>query len=218
MTPERFERLKAALRRRQPDLTVVMDRVSKSHNFSAILRNCDAAGVLEAHFVRPRRSALPLHYSSSAGTKKWVSVRRHPDVASAVSHLHDRGFTVLAAHPSSRSIDFRQVDYTRPTAILMGTERHGLTDASLELADEHVVVPMMGLSRSLNVSVATSLLLFEAVRQRQAAGMYERSRLSPDAFERKLFEWAYPSVAKTRRAEDRPYPALTDEGELVADE
>jgi len=218
MTPERFERLKGALRRRQPDLTVVMDRVSKSHNFSAVLRNCDAAGVLEAHFVRPRRSALPLHYSSSAGTKKWVSVRRHADVRSAVGHLRDRGFTVLAAHPSGRSVDFREVDYTRPTALMMGTERHGLTDESLGLADEHVEVPMMGLARSLNVSVATSLILFEAVRQRQAAGMYEQSRLSPEAFERKLFEWAYPAIARARRREGRPYPGLSADGELISDD
>ena len=218
MNPERFERLKTALRRRQPDLTVVMDRVSKPHNFSAILRNCDAAGVLEAHLVRAPRAALPVHHRASAGTKKWVSVRRHLDVPSAVGLLRDRGFAVLAAHPSPGSVDFREVDYTRPTAILMGTERRGLTDASLELADQHVAVPMMGLAGSLNVSVATSLLLFEAVRQRQAAGMYEQSRLPPDVFERMLFEWAYPSIARACREDGRAYPRLTAQGDVMPDD
>jgi tRNA (guanosine-2'-O-)-methyltransferase len=75
---------------------------------------------------------------------------------------------------------------------------------------------MAGLVHSLNVSVATALLLFEAQRQRSAAGMYERSRLAPEEFERRLFEWAYPSIARTRREAGRPYPPLGPDGEMSA--
>ncbi|KPJ80008.1 MAG: tRNA (guanine-N2)-dimethyltransferase [Gemmatimonas sp. SG8_23] len=216
MTPERFARLRAALARRQPDLTVLMDRVNKSHNFSAILRNCDATGVLRAHVVPPD-GGLDLHHGTSAGTKKWVEVRHHPDVTTAVEHLHREGFQVLAAHPSDTSVDFREVDYTRPTAVMMGAELHGVSAEGLALADLHVVIPMMGMVHSLNVSVATSLILYEAMRQRDAAGMYAQNRIPPDDFERRLFEWAYPSIAARRRAEGRSYPALTPEGELVRD-
>ena len=73
----------------------------------------------------------------------------------------------------------------------------------------------MGMVHSLNVSVATSLILYEAMRQREAAGMYAQNRIPPDDFERRLFEWAYPSIAARRRAEGRPYPPLTADGELV---
>ena len=66
MRPERFHRLRSVLTRRQPDLTVLMDRVHKSHNFSAILRNCDATGVLEAHVVVPEGGDLDLHHGTSA--------------------------------------------------------------------------------------------------------------------------------------------------------
>ena len=118
MTPERFARLKRALARRQPDLTVLMDRVHKSHNFSAILRNCDAAGVLEAHVVDPEQE-LNLHHGTSAGTKKWVQVNRYEEVADAVDHVKAEGFTIVAAHPSEGSLDFREIDYTQPTAIMM---------------------------------------------------------------------------------------------------
>ena len=214
MNPARFSRIRAALIRRQPDLTVVMDQVHKSHNFSAILRNCDAVGVLEAHVVPPTHG-LDLHHGTSAGTKKWVRVRRHDDVLQAVTHLQSEGFTVLAAHPSPASTDYREVDFTRPTAIMMGAELHGVSPEGLECADAHLVLPMMGMVHSLNVSVATSLLLFEALRQRQAVGMYESSRLDPVVLERTLFEWAYPTVAKARRAVDKPYPQLTEDGEIV---
>ena len=216
MNPERFARLRRALTRRQPDLTVLMDRVNKSHNFSAILRNCDAVGVLEAHVVPPEKG-LGIHHSSSAGTRKWVSVRRHADVPSAVAHLKERGFTVLAAHPSADSVDYRDVDYTRPSAIVMGAELHGVSNEGLRLADAQVAIPMVGMVHSLNVSVATALLLFEASRQRQAAGMYDESRLSREDFERRLFEWAYPSLASVRRRDGRRYPPLSEEGDIIRD-
>ena len=214
MRPERFRRLRAVLRRRQPDLTVLMDRVNKSHNLSAILRSCDAAGVLDAHVVPPE-SGLDLHHGASAGTKKWVGVRRHPDVPSAVDHLRERGFAVLAAHRGDGVTDYREVDYTPPTAIVVGAELQGVSEEARELADGLVAIPLSGMVHSLNVSVATALILFEAMRQREAAGLYDRSRLPPDEFARRLFEWAYPSLASARRRDGRPYPPLTDDGEIV---
>lgn len=216
MNPERFRRLRRTLARRQPDLTVLMDHVHKSHNFSAILRNCDAVGVLDAHVVTPDEG-LNLHHGTSAGTKKWIRVVRHASVTRAAAELRERGFRLVAAHPSPDARDFRDVDYTQPTALLMGAELHGVSEEGLAAADLHVEIPMLGMVHSLNVSVATALLLFEAARQREDAGMYDDSRLDPVEFERRLFEWAYPSVAFTRREEGRPYPALTETGDIVPD-
>jgi tRNA (guanosine-2'-O-)-methyltransferase len=217
MRPERFRRLREVLARRQPDLTVLMDRVHKAHNFSAILRSCDAVGVLEAHAVAPE-PGLEVHHATSAGTKKWVSVRRHASVDEAIMYLHERGFRVLAAHPSSSALDYREADYTRPVAITLGAELEGVSARALELADVHVMIPMVGMVHSLNVSVASALLLFEAHRQRSAAAMYEESRLDPEAFERHLFEWAYPTVARARREQGLPYPSLDADGQIVSDQ
>ena len=108
MRPERFHRLRSVLTQRQPDLTVLMDHVHKPHNFSAILRNCDAVGVLEAHVVIPDEG-LDLHHGTSAGTKKWVSVRYHSNVTQAFELLRKRGFKLLAAHPAQDAIDYRDV-------------------------------------------------------------------------------------------------------------
>jgi tRNA (guanosine-2'-O-)-methyltransferase len=216
MRPERFRRLRAVLARRQPDLVVLMDRVNKSHNFSAILRNCDAVGVLEAHVVPPERG-FDLHHGTSAGTRKWVRVRHHATVGGAAVELKGRGFTIVAAHPSPDAVDFRQVDFTAPTAIMMGAELHGLSEEGLRAADVHARIPMRGMVHSLNVSVAAALLLFEAARQREEAGLYDESRLDPEVFDRWLFEWAYPSIASQRRREGRRYPGLTEDGTIVPD-
>lgn len=214
MRPERFGRLREVLARRQPDLTVLMDRVNKPHNFSAIVRNCDAVGVLEAHVVASE-GALELHHAASAGTKKWVAVRRHASVGSAIAHLRERGHFILAAHVSLHAIDYREFDYTRPVAILLGAELEGLSPEALDQADAHAAIPMVGMVHSLNVSVASAVLLYEALRQRSAAGMYVRSRLPPEEFDRRLFEWAYPALARRLRQEGRPYPALDEEGRIV---
>jgi tRNA (guanosine-2'-O-)-methyltransferase len=75
---------------------------------------------------------------------------------------------------------------------------------------------MMGMAQSLNVSVATALVLFEAFRQREAAHMYDESRIDPEDSERILFEWAYPRIARYCRNRDMPYPALGKDGGLPA--
>lgn len=215
MRPERFHRLRAVLGRRQPDLTVLMEKVHKSHNFSAILRNCDAVGVLDAHVVPPAKG-LDVHHTASAGTRKWIQVHRHPDVGQAVAALRGGGFQILAAHPSEGARDFRDLDYTVPTAFLLGAELYGVSEEGLALADHHVVIPMLGMVHSLNVSVATALLLYEAQRQRGAAGMYQPRSLDDDVSQRTLFRWAYPVLARRLDAGGRSYPALDPDGRILA--
>jgi tRNA (guanosine-2'-O-)-methyltransferase len=216
MIPERFARLKAVLDRRQPDLTVVMDRVNKPHNFSAILRNCDAAGAMEAHAVRPD-SGLDVHRHTSAGSTKWVRVHRYGEVAEALGAVKAQGFKIVAAHPSVDAVPYRQIDFTVPTAVLAGAELYGVSDEGLALADECAMIPMMGMVQSLNVSVAVAIMLMEAVDQRDSAGLYDRCRLSPRTYERILFEWAYPRIAARCRRRKESYPELNEEGEIVGD-
>ncbi len=213
MNAERFRKLQEVLVRRQPDLTVLMERVHKSRNLSAILRNCDAAGVLRAHAIPPK-DGLEIHAHTSAGTSKWVKVVRHRTLQAATERLRAEGFRIVAAHPGEGAADYREVDFTAPTAIMVGAELLGLTDDALGLADQLVEIPMLGMASSLNVSVATALLLFEASRQRTSAGMYQTSRLPPEEFGRILFEWAYPRVSRKLREDGRSYPTLSPTGEF----
>jgi tRNA (guanosine-2'-O-)-methyltransferase len=215
MTPERFEKLKTALDRRQPDLTVLMDNIHKDHNLGAVLRSADAVGVLEMHAVS-RHGEVKRHRMMSGGSRKWISTHVHPDMATAAAGLRDRGFRIVAAHFSGLARDFREADYTLPTALLLGSELRGVSAQGAALADEHVIIPMVGMVGSLNVSVAAAIILYEAQRQRETAGMYARSRLDPATRRRLLFEWAYPEIARHCRERGLPYPALDAQGYLVA--
>lgn len=216
MRPERYARLQAVLDRRQPDLTVLMDRVHKAHNFSAIVRTGDAAGVLRMHAV-PAERGLPVKHTSSAGSKKWVEVVQHDDVGTAISRLRGEGMQVLAAHLGDGALDYRSLDLSRPTAFLVGAELDGVSPRGLALADERVSIPMAGMVQSLNVSVAAALLLYEAVRQRERAKMFDTPRLPPEERARILFEWGYPRLARRLAAAGLPYPALDDDGGLPSD-
>ncbi len=214
MTPKRYARLRSVLDRRQPDLTVLLDNVHKTHNFSAIVRSCDAVGAFEAHAVWPNPRLKPNHMSSG-GAGKWVRILAHPDLDTAVEILRGKGMQIIAAHLDESARDYRQVDFTRPTAILLGAELDGVSAEGLKHADFNVSISMAGMVESLNVSVAAAILLFEARQQREAAGLYSRSRLDPEIYQRTLFEWCHPEVAAYCRRSNRSYPALDEHGEIV---
>jgi tRNA (guanosine-2'-O-)-methyltransferase len=216
MTPERFDRLRRTLARRQTSLTVLMENVHKPHNYSAVLRSCDAVGIHRAHAVATDK-LVQTHEVTSASASRYVHVAVHSTIGEACAHLHAGGFRILAAHLGEAARDFREADYTTPSAILLGTEREGLSAEAAGLADEHVIIPMEGLVRSLNVSVACAVILFEAQRQRRAAGLYDRPQVPAPERERLLFEWGYPDIASWCRRHDKPYPALDEAGEIIGD-
>lgn len=129
MNSQRYTRICEMLAGRQPDLTVCMEQVHKPHNVSAIVRTADAVGVHEVHAVWPGTRMRNM-VSAAAGSNSWVSVKTHQTIGEAVSHLKGRGMQVLATHLSAKAVDFREIDYTRPTCILMGQEKTGITRGS----------------------------------------------------------------------------------------
>ncbi|MDH3647721.1 MAG: tRNA (guanosine(18)-2'-O)-methyltransferase TrmH [Gammaproteobacteria bacterium] len=213
MTPERFQKLNAVLRRRQPDLTLIAENTQKTQNIAALRRTCDAVGVFEMHAIS--EATIRRHHMVSAGSGKWVPLTRHNSIRAACSALHDQGFHILAAHQSRRAVDFRDIDYTQASAILLGGELWGVSATAASLADAHITVPMHGMVASLNVSVAAALVLYEAMRQREEAGFYATARLDSETAAKTLFEWAYPRIARRCRQLALPYPALDSEGRLI---
>ena len=214
MLPRRYHRIKQVLRQRQPDLTVLTEDVHKPHNLSAIIRTCDAVGILDVHSINIT-DELPTFSQVSQGSDKWVFLRTHPDIKTATHHLKQKNFKLYAAHFSEQSVDYRQIDYTQPTAILLGAEKWGVSEAAAQLVDGHIIIPMLGMVQSLNVSVAAAVILFEAQRQRLAKKMYDKTRLDEATYRRILFEWSYPDIAAIYQDKGQPYPALGDNGEIL---
>jgi len=216
LLPRRFERLKAVLDRRMANLTVLAEQVEKPHNLSAILRTCDAVGVLDAHAVC-RGGRLPTFNSTAQGSQKWVPLRVHGTIVEAMASLKEQGFRLVGTHLGVEAVEYGACDYTGPTAFVLGAEKWGLSEEAAALVDQAVFIPMRGMVQSLNVSVAAATLLFEALRQRRAAGLVpERGEgVPPERYSALLFEWAYPDVANWCRQQGRPYPDLDGAGAIL---
>ncbi len=103
----------------------MMECFHKSHNLSAVIRSCDAVGVFEAHAVA-NIDGMPLISHTARGAHKWVGIQCHRSLSDGIAYLRQSGVQVLAADVGKGSIDFRQVDYCRPTALIPGNERDGL--------------------------------------------------------------------------------------------
>jgi tRNA (guanosine-2'-O-)-methyltransferase len=216
MTERRREKIDAVLADRQPDLTVLAEHLHKPRNFSAIVRTCDAVGINQLHAV-PGEEGLAIHWKTSQGAEKWMRVRVHEDLVSACGYLRGKGFQLVAAHLSPTATDYRELDYTKPTALMVGTELFGVSDRALALADHQIRIPMKGMTQSLNVSVACAIVLYEAMRQRELAGMYGRLRLDRETLESQRFEWLQPAVANFCRERNLEYPELDENGNVVGD-
>lgn len=214
MTPERIDRLRRVLDCRQPDLTVITDFVHKQRNLSAIVRNCDAAGIVRIHAVLGEADYQAFR-GTAMGSHRWVEVQRHRELESALVAMRAQSWQIIAAHPGDSSQDYRAIDYTLPTAILLGAEGRGVSHEARPYATASVGVPMVGMVGSLNVSVASGIILAEAQRQRQLAGMYDAARLDSSTYQRLLFEWGHPQVREFCDEQGLAYPPLDEQGEIA---
>lgn len=214
MIPRRYRRLTAILDRRQPTLTILIDDLQKAHNVSAVLRTCDAVGVLEAHGVTDEESFRAM-VTSAAGSDRYVDMRLHPGFGPAFEHLRGHGFQIVAAALDEAAADFRDVDYCAPTCVVLGQEGPGLAPEVLEQVDTRIMIPMAGAVESLNVSVAAAVILFEAQRQRQDAGLYDVPQVDDVTRQRLLFEWGHRKLAEYCRQKGYPYPRVGENGELL---
>jgi len=213
MTPERVEKLRQTLKKRQPDFTLITDQVNKQQNLAAMQRTADAVGIPKIHTVWPEENYRKFN-GSSGGSSRWVSIKTHKTVEAGISHLQQQGLKIYAAHFSDKAVDYRTVDFTLPCALLMGAEKEGVSDKGAEMADEHIIIPMIGMVASYNVSVAAAIILNEAQSQRAKAGLYEQQRLPQAEYDRLFFEWAHPKITLYCKNNKLPYPPLREDGEI----
>lgn len=214
MTPERVQKIREVLDKRQNDLTLITDQVHKPHNLSAIIRSCDAFAVSDVHISWPHERYRTFK-GRAMGSQQFVTTHTYPTAVEAIEKFKSKGYQIVAAHFSDQAVAHYEVDYTKPTAIVMGAEKDGISDPVAELADVHVMVPMEGMVQSLNVSVAAALILSEACRQRKEKGLIGNRPLDPETYQTLFFEWCYPDLAKLCQKRNLPYPEINEEGDFV---
>jgi tRNA (guanosine-2'-O-)-methyltransferase len=187
-TPERIEKVARVLSHRQPDLRVVLEGVTIAHNASAVMRTCDAAGVLNLDLITPNPEILRPNKAISTRADKWLEISVHPTAAACLEPLKRAGYEILAAHLGEGAVPYTDVDLARPVAIVFGSESEGISEEALAFADRIVRIPMLGMVQSLNLSVSVAVILYEALRQRSLKGR-GASRLAGGELERLRKKW-----------------------------
>jgi tRNA (guanosine-2'-O-)-methyltransferase len=185
----RLQKFRQVLDRRQMDLTVVLENIHDPHNVSAILRSCDAVGVMGIVLLYTVEPFPRIGKKSSSSASKWLDRRKFTSVDECYAALRGDGLRILATHLGGAAHPLYSLDLTQPSALVFGNEHRGVSDEAASKADGNFLIPMAGMIQSLNVSVAAAVALYEAFRQRQAAGCYAGSSLPEEMREKLLLDW-----------------------------
>ena len=199
MTPERSEKIRQVLSKRQNDLTVVLENVFDPHNISAVMRSCDAVGIQEIFVLNTR---IPAHKKwgarSSSSAAKWLIIHQFTDAAACFAVLRNQYDRILTTHLSHDAANLYDCNLTGKLALVFGNEHSGVSDEIRELADGNFIIPQVGMIRSLNISVACAVTLYEAFRQKSLAGHYKQQKLDGSDFEKLSHQWGlYNETSET---------------------
>jgi tRNA (guanosine-2'-O-)-methyltransferase len=191
MTPQREQRITQVLDKRQGDLTIVLENVFDPHNISAVMRTCDAVGVQDIYILNTR---IPRHKKwgakSSSSAAQWLSIHQFTDAAECFGAVRRKADHIFTTHLTGDAVSLYDMDLTGRVALVFGNEHSGVSDEIRALSDGNFIIPQVGIIQSLNISVACAVTLYEAFRQKKAAGHYDRPTLEPVRYALLLKEWS----------------------------
>jgi tRNA (guanosine-2'-O-)-methyltransferase len=192
MTPERKKRLSTALDHRQGNLTVVLENIFDPHNISAVMRTCDAVGIQDIYVLNTK---IPRHKKwgakSSSSAAKWLTIHQFTDAVACFAMLRAKYDRILTTHLDSDAVQLYDVDLTRRVALVFGNEHEGVSAEIRGFADGNFIIPQVGMIKSLNISVACAVSLYEAFRQKKLAGHYDHSGLPAGEIKLLMDSWGY---------------------------
>ncbi|HVY74850.1 MAG TPA: RNA methyltransferase [Puia sp.] len=191
MTPERHQRLTQVLDKRQNDLTVVLENVFDPHNISAVMRTCDAVGIQDIYVLNTRIGPHKRWGAkSSSSAAKWLTIHQFDDPVTCFKTLRERYDRIFTTHLTSDAVSLYDLRFTGSVALVFGNEHEGVSEEIRKLGDGNFIIPQVGIIRSLNISVACAVTLYEAFRQKQLAGHYDQVRLEKTAYQALMDKWS----------------------------
>lgn len=160
MLPERLATLRRAIDSRTKYMTLLAENMFHPQNASALVRHCEAFGVQSMHTVQTLCKFNP-NVDIVRGTDKWIDIYHHRSTAEALAHLKSEGYRIIATTPHKQSCTPESFDVTKGKfAIVMGTEKTGISEEVMAAADEFLRIPMCGMVESLNVSACAAIIVY----------------------------------------------------------
>jgi tRNA (guanosine-2'-O-)-methyltransferase len=165
----RAARLDAVLAARLRGVTVVLEHLRDEGNVSAVLRTCEALGVQDVYVIESAQAPFRVVTDITQGCERWLDVHRSGDASACLDSLRARGFRLYGAYLGEEAVELGALGFRDPVALVFGNEKSGISEETRIRCDRLYRIPMLGMTRSLNVSVAAALSLHHAVTARRAA-------------------------------------------------
>jgi tRNA (guanosine-2'-O-)-methyltransferase len=191
-----MERMLSVLEHRMGSLRVVVENLHNPHNMSAVLRSCEAMGVQHVHAVESVEK-FSVSRGITKGSHKWLTLHKHRTFSDCASELAAEGFSLYAAMLQKDAVALAELPIDRNVALVFGNEHAGVSPEALALCDGAYFIPMHGFVQSYNVSVATSISIYD-VSSRMRTGREDKGALTGEQKALILESWL-PKVAPYTR-------------------
>ena len=166
LSEHRKERISKVVRDRTFSVVTVMENIYDRGNASAVMRSCEAMGFQAVHMIEPVDKFKKANRVTK-GADKWLDVVQWKSTAECVSHLKAQKYKIYATHLDSNAVPIENIDWSLPSAIVLGNEKDGISPEMQKLCDQTVIIPMQGFVQSFNISVAGAIALYHIYRERK---------------------------------------------------
>jgi tRNA (guanosine-2'-O-)-methyltransferase len=197
VSERRRGRLHEVLEERTNHMTLVLEDVYQTHNFSAVLRSADIFGIQTTNFIE-NRNKYKISEDVAMGSTQWLSLNRYQhhenNTKTCLTDLKARGYKIVATSLHKNSVTLEEMDVAKPFALVFGTELTGITQDVVDMADEFVKLPMYGFTESFNISVCAALCMHSlSTRIRKEVPDYGLSSAEKEDI---YIEWLKASIRK----------------------
>ncbi|MEY8020969.1 TrmH family RNA methyltransferase [Muriicola sp. SD30] len=188
---KRLQRFEEVLNLRTRYITVVMEDIYHLHNASAVIRSADIFGIQDVHIIEQRFSDR-LDKKIALGAQKWTDIHRYGGTKECIDNLRAKGYKIFVTTPRSDACTLDQISVNQKMAFVFGAEKEGVSESTFAAADEHVHIPMVGFTESLNVSVAAAIVLYQMTKKLRSSEY--NWKLQEDEKAKIRLEWIKKSI------------------------
>ena len=205
LTENRKERFQKVLENRTKHFTIAVEDIFQLHNTSAVMRSCEVFGIQELNVIE-ERYGKSIDKEIAMGAQKWVDINKFETVTDCLKTLKEKGYQIIATTPHENDCLLDDFDISKPSAFFFGTERDGLSEEILKVADGFLKIPMVGFTESLNISVSAAIIIQNLTERLRKSDI--NWQLTEDEILEKRMAWAKSTIKDIKRIEERYYSGL----------
>ena len=205
-TEARWNKIEEVLSGRTNHITVVLEDLHKPHNANAVVRSCDGFGIQDVHIIE-NLNEFDTEGTVSIGAHQWLTLYRYnarnkDNVKICFDELKAQGYQIIATTPHERDSNLSELDISKKTALVFGTELNGVSDSVKEKADGFVKIPMYGFSESFNISVSAAVCLYDLTTRLRSGGVFEKG-LDEDYKQILRHKWLKKTIKAGKELEEK---------------